>query len=186
MAGKRTTRRIERIRAEIPIGRVLASYGYQVQDVEREQQFPCDLHGDGIDSKPSARMYPANNAWYCFSCSQSRDAIQTVREKEGLDFIQAIDKLEKDYGLLPLPWEDGDQEFKPRDMVADILDAPYIDPVRARCGKIIRTITVERSEPLPRVLKLWEVFDRARVIEDSGDPEPMKSLLIVILRPRAS
>jgi hypothetical protein len=43
---------------------------------------------------------------------------------------------------------------------------------------------MERSEPLLRVLKLWEVFDRARVLEDGGDPAPMKSLLKALLRPK--
>lgn len=165
---------------------MLAGYGYRVQpEAEREQQFSCDLHGDGTDQKPSARMYPGTNSWYCWACARSRDAIQTVREKEGLDFPQALDKLEKDHGLPPLPWEDGDHESKPRDVVADILDAPYTDPVRTRCEKIIRAITLERSEPLPRVLKLWEVFDRAKVLESGGDQGPMKSLLAVLLRPRA-
>jgi hypothetical protein len=182
--GQRTTRRVERIRAEIPITRLLAGYGYQVQDVDREQQFPCDLHGDGTDGKPSARVYPANNQWYCFGCARSRDAIQTVREKEGLDFPQALDKLEKDFGLPPLPWEEGDQEAKPRDVVADILDAPYVDPVRNRCERFLRAIMTERTEPLPRVLKMWEAFDRARVLEDRGEHEPMKHLLATLLRPR--
>jgi hypothetical protein len=184
VASPRTTRRIRRIRDEIPITRLLASYGYQVRDADRTQQFPCDLHGDGHDGKPSARVYPENNQWYCFACRVSRDAIQTVQEKEGLDFPHALDKLEHDYGLPPLPWEDGDNEDKPGNAVADILDAPYVDPVRARCEKILRAITTERSEPMLRVLKLWEAFDRARLLDDGGETEPLKSLLRVLKLPR--
>lgn len=184
MASPRTTRRIDRIRTDIPITRLLISYGYPIQDADREQQFPCDLHGDGLDSKPSARVYPVSGQWYCWACSRSRDAIQTVREKEGMDFLPAIEKLEKDYGLPPLPWEDSDHEEKPRNMVAEILDAPYVDPVRSRCEHIIHAITTERSVPMVRVLKLWEAFDRARVLEDGGNPEPMRALLDVLRRPR--
>ena len=182
----RSERRATRIREDVRIDRVLAAYGYAVQiDVDREQQFSCDLHGDGTDSKPSARCYPANNAWYCWACARSRDAVQTVREKEGLGFLAALDKLERDYGLSPLPWEDGDNEAAPKDPVSEVLDAPYVDPVRDRAERYLKALTVERSEPLPKVLKLWEVFDRARVLEDAGESDPMRTLLTALLRPRA-
>jgi hypothetical protein len=162
---------------------VLVSYGYQVQDVDRTQQFPCDLHGDGSDGKPSARVYPDSNQFYCFACRVSRDPIQLTREKEGLDFLPAIEKLEHDYGLPPLPWEDGDREEQPRDVVAAVLDAPYVDPVRTRCERILKALTIERTEPMGKVLKLWEAFDLARVLEDGGNEAPMRSLLGVLRRP---
>ena len=179
----RSERRVARIHEVIRIDKVLESYGYRVQsNTDREQQFSCDLHGDGTDSKPSARVYPSTNQWYCWACSRSRDAIQTVREKENLSFHDAIERLEKTYGLPSLPWEEGDREEKPADEVAAILDAPYADPVRVRAERIIRALTTERTEPLNRVLKMWEAFDRARVMEEGGDPEPMRSLLTVLLR----
>ncbi len=178
----RAERRATRIRTDIPITRVLEAYGYRVQDVDREQQFPCDLHGDGTDGKPSARVYPDTNQWYCFACARSRDAVATVREKEGLAFLAALDALEKRYGLPSLPWEDGDDETAPVDPVVAILDAPRIDPVRARTERVLRALTIERTEPLPRVLKLWEAFDRARALEDRGDDSSMRSLLTALLR----
>jgi hypothetical protein len=166
----------------VRIDTVLESYGYQVRaDTDREQQFSCDLHGDGTDSKPSARCYPSTNQFYCFACSQSRDAIQLVREKENLSFLGAIEHLEKKYGLPSLPWEEGDREEKPTDEVAAILDAPYADPVRVRAERVIRALTTERADSLSRVLKMWEAFDRARLLEEGGDPEPMRSLLKVVL-----
>ena len=119
----------------------------------------------------------------CFACSRSRDAIQTVREKENLSFHDAIEKLEKTYGLPSLPWEESDRESKPTDEVAAILDAPYADPVRLRAERVIRALTTERAESLSRVLKMWEAFDRAKVLEEGGDTEPMRSLLTVLLRP---
>lgn len=181
----RSERRAQRIRDEVRIDRLLASYGYQVHpDVDREQQFSCDLHGDGTDSKPSARVYPTNNQWYCWACARSRDAIQTVREKEGLGFLQALDKLERDYGLPSLPWEEGDHETAPVDPVASILDAVTPDPVRTRVERCLRAITLERKEPLPKVLKLWELFDQARTLEDAGDHHPMNSLLRALVKPQ--
>lgn len=182
----RAERRAARIRTDIPITRVLEAYGYRVQDVDREQQFSCDLHGDGSDSKPSARVYPSTNQWYCWACSRSRDAIATVREKEGVSFHAALEKLERDHGLPALPWEDGDDETAPADPVAEVLDAPRTDPVRARTERVLRALTVERTEPLPRVLKLWEAFDRARVLEDRGDDGPMRTLLTALLRRAAA
>ena len=183
MFADRTTRRVERIHSVIPMDAVLAAYGYRVQpNTDREQQFPCDLHGDGTDGKPSARVYPSTSQWYCFGCQTSRDAIATVREKENLSFHDAISKLEKDFGLTPLPWEDGDHEEKPTDEVAEVLDAPYVNPVGLRAERSIQAFTMERSQPLPRVLKMWEAFDRARMLEQGGDPEPMTSLLNVLKR----
>lgn len=180
----RSERRVARIHEVVRIDRVLESYGYRVQaNVDRDQQFPCDMHGDGTDGKPSARVYPSTNQWYCFGCSRSRDAIQTVREKENLSFLDAIKKLEETYGLPSLPWDEGDREEKPTDEVAAILDAPYADPVRVRAERVIRAITLERTESLSRVLKMWEAFDRARLLEEGGDTEPMRSLLTVLLRP---
>jgi len=180
----RSERRATRIREEIRIDRVLARYDFRVQpDVDRDQQFSCTLHGDGTDSRPSARCYPENNSWYCWACSRSRDAIETTREMEGLDFIQALDKLEKTYGLPPLPWDDSDNTSPPKDEVAEILDAPYLDPVRNRVERLLKAMTVERTEPLLKVLKLWEVFDRARVLEDAGESDPMLSMLRALKRP---
>lgn len=121
----------------------------------------------------------------CFACARSRDAVATVREKEGMAFHAALDALEQRYGLPALPWEEGDDDTTPADPVAAVLDAPHVDPVRVRTERVLRAITVERADPLPRVLKLWEAFDRARVLEDRGDEGPMRSLLTALLRPRA-
>jgi len=104
----RAVKRADRIREMIPIVQVLADYGYDVRadGGDREQQFPCNLHGDGFDLKPSARVYPDSQSWYCFGCDLSRDAIATVRGNEGLSFWEAVRKLEQVYELPPLPWAD--------------------------------------------------------------------------------
>ena len=60
---KRMTR-VERIRNAIAITDLLSELGYHVQPGDREQQFGCDLHGTR-DTKPSARVYPDSNSWYC-------------------------------------------------------------------------------------------------------------------------
>lgn len=99
----------DRIREHVPILEVLVTYGYRVRadSGEREQQFQCDLHGTGRDNKPSARVYPESNSWYCFACDKTRDAIETVKAKEGVKFWEAVKLLETAYGLDPLPVDYG-------------------------------------------------------------------------------
>lgn len=161
----RARKRADRIRKEISIVKVLSDYGYRVHPGggDREQQFPCDLHGDGVDNMPSARVYPASDSWYCFACDITRDAIQTAREKEGLGFWDAIKVLEARYRLPALPWEPDDDVREPtaREQVerALVSDRPLED-VRNRVERLLKTVTLERSLPLPVLIALWEVYDR--------------------------
>ena len=65
----RLQKRLEQINSKVTITQVLFDYGYRIHmgGEFQEQQFQCDLHGDGRDGTPSARMYPATNSWYCIS-----------------------------------------------------------------------------------------------------------------------
>ncbi|MFZ4600574.1 MAG: CHC2 zinc finger domain-containing protein [Terrimicrobiaceae bacterium] len=159
----RSERRAERIRQEVPIEALLAHYGYQVvAGADREQQFPCDLHGDGSDGKPSARCYPENNSWFCFGCNRSRDAIQTVREKEGLSFYLTLQRLEQLFSLPNLAWEDGDREEAPKDPLEGIFsqqEATFADAAN-RADRILKSMVLERRHPLPTILRLYEEYDR--------------------------
>ena len=166
----RSKERADRIRAEVPIAEVLASYGYRVDPgADREQQFQCDLHGDGRDGKPSARVYPEDGHWYCFACARSRDAIQTVREKEGLEFSAACSALEQRFKLPPLPWA----EEPERHGWEAALEAPPVtaSDAHARTSKFLTSITREKALPLRAVLLAWENLDRlaTRLESDSGD-----------------
>lgn len=152
------------MRAEVPIAQVLNWYGYRVDssNVEREQQFSCDLHGDGRDSRPSARLYPESNQWYCWACSQSRDAVATVRAKENKTFWDALDILEKRYGLPPLPWEDSDSAGpggapEPLDLRAP---APTWEAAAERLRVLLQGLTVERALPMRMTAELWQRYDR--------------------------
>ena len=132
----RSERRAERIRSEVPIERVLALYGYEVRTEggSREQQFRCDLHGDGTDNKPSARCYPSSNTWYCWACNQSRDAIQT--DGDG-----------------------GDAHIDPLQGVFDPYTRTFEDDSR-RCNALLESMCQERVLPLRLVLALLEEYDR--------------------------
>lgn len=163
----RTKRRADRVRGEISILEVLASYGYTVQPGggDREQQFSCDLHGDGRDDKPSARAYPSTHQWYCWACATSRDAIQTVREKENLDFFEALNALERRYNLPPLPWSEEDDEDdrgeKPAEAESQVHSA---EEAQRRVAALLKAVTMERTLPLDRILQLWEDQDKLSIL----------------------
>lgn len=157
----------DRIRAEIPIVDVLYEYGYRVHPdgEDREQQFPCDLHGNGSDTKPSARVYPEGGSFHCFACGRSRDAITLVREKEGVEFWQAVKMLEARYGLPPLPWSG--PEVDPGKQTVDRIKkalqrdpSQSVDQVFGRIDRMVDSCCRERSAPPHQCAAWWEARDK--------------------------
>lgn len=160
----RWKKRLERIKKKIPIEKVLSDYGYDVhsQLEGREEQFSCDLHGDGNDGKPSARVYSETNTWYCFGCSKIRDAVDTVQAKEGLTFKESLTFLEKKYGLPVLSWEGGVSESKSqKSVISNTVShkTTWEDSCR-NLNSILRLITIERPFSMEKTLTLWELFDK--------------------------
>lgn len=157
-------KRLDRIRRVVQIEELLADYGYSVRSSggHREQQFPCDLHGDGRDGKPSARVYPESQSWYCFACDKSRDAVETVRAKEGLSVGQALSFLEKKYGL-PFLASDEEDESAPTafESVASRLDfrRSFGDELKMLVNAL-ETATELRHLPMDTVLAYWEAIDK--------------------------
>lgn len=162
-------KRADRIRAQVPIIQVLAHYGYHIDPNggDREQQFSCDMHGSGRDAMPSARAYPDSNSFYCFGCGRTRDPIQLVREKEGLDFWKAIKILEARFHLPKLPWEQDAPEED--DVLANTLRQSLtatrggsFSDEQARMERLLTSVTGERELPMNTILAFWEVLDRVR------------------------
>lgn len=169
--------RADRIKEEIPILQVLYDLGYRVHPDggDREQQFQCDLHGDGRDNKPSARVYPRSSSWFCFGCGETRDAIKTLQDREDLNFHDACTYLEKKYGLAPLPWE----PRKPEETVEDKVSAVFSTGVTfqegiERIDNLLTTITQEKELSMNRVLKFWEVRDMVCYRVSKGEWEEFK------------
>ena len=168
----------DRIRAEIPIVSVLADYGYTVHPDggDREQQFSCDLHGDGMDTKPSARVYPDSASFHCFACGRSRDAITLVREKEGIDFWPAVKALEGRYGLPSLPWTAPMEEPKDRTLrkVSEALSGTQQTSaeVLKRVERLVDSLCRERACTPDQCAALWEAHDRVfLLLEKQVAPE---------------
>lgn len=157
----RTRKRVDRIKAKVPIAKVLYDLGYNVRPDggDREQQFPCDLHGDGLDNKPSARVYPVSASSYCFVCDKTRDAVETVRAKKGLGFMDALKYLEDKYGLEPLPWEEGDTK-PPDDDILRQLDPHKTFADEAKLFQsFLSQVTSDRDLLMEDTLTFWEAFD---------------------------
>ncbi len=161
----RLERRKDRVKEEISIFKVLVDFGYEVQDNDYEQQFCCDLHGDGLDVKPSARVY-VDNSWYCFACNEQRDSIATVQAKEDLKFGDAIHYLEHRYNLPKLPWEDSDEVYQKPKTLQEELEAVYtssqaIDYPREerRVFTLLDGVTQDQSLPLKTLMALWDIYD---------------------------
>jgi hypothetical protein len=159
---------------------ILSVYGYRVRTDagDREQNFSCDLHGDGRDGRPSAIFYPRTNSAHCFACSRSRDAITWVMEKEGTDFWSAVQKIEADYSLPPLPWEDDTPEdnptapLRPRGATSEVeavlAHTESYDAAEARVRRYLEALCAERSLPPVRVYALWEACDKVRHLAAEG------------------
>lgn len=145
---------------------VLHDYGYAVNPDggDREQQFQCDLHGDGRDGKPSGRVYPSSNSMYCFACGRARDAVSLAMEKEGLSFADAVAKLEGRYGLPPLPDSPNELDVVHESTLAEVLaeqPVSYTD-AQARAELFLKRITSARALPMLDILRLWQEFDRVQ------------------------
>lgn len=185
----RNQRRRERIRSEIPIAQVLYDLGYPVRPdaAHREQQFPCDLHGDGRDMKPSARIYPRGNAWYCFAESKRRDAIRTIRDKFGLSYLDAIKWLEDKYGLPPLPFEEEDRQGPTfnHQLAMEINYSRTFDDDRARLSSLLGNITAERILDCDVTASFWEALDRLTyMVKNEAIEEAIARKALVALRER--
>lgn len=168
----RSKRKVARVKDAVGIAQILAHYGYQVHpDPQgREQQFSCDLHGDGADKRKSARAY--DNSTYCFACQKARDVIDYVMIKEGLKFGEAVRWLEDFANLEPLPWSDEDRKEdldKPDTPQPVSIQAPFeptvdFDRLVKRVDAYLLMLTQERVDdtPLRGLMRCWEILDRIK------------------------
>lgn len=125
----------------------------------------------------------------CFACGRTRDAIQTVREKEGLDFWKACDQLEQRYGLPPLPWDDEDVGPRERTLTEEVRHNLSSDRTfeeeKARLARLLMVVTEEREVPMRMVLAFWEAFDRVCYgIEKEGWSEARGKAAVLDIRAR--
>jgi len=82
---------VDLIKRRNPIEQVMAAYGVKLQ--KRAGRFVgyCPFHQE---RHPSLVVYPDTKSFFCFGCRASGDAIDFVRRKEGLDFKEALRRLD--------------------------------------------------------------------------------------------
>jgi hypothetical protein len=87
------SKRIERIKREIPIEQVIEEY-VQLRPVSQGATLlgRCPFHDDRI---PSLAVYPATGTFHCFGCRAHGDVIDFVRAMEHLSFGQTLDILDQ-------------------------------------------------------------------------------------------
>jgi DNA primase len=83
--------RIERIKNDNPIAQVIGQY-VQLRPSGSNLVGLCPFHEDRI---PSFTVYPATGGFHCYGCGKHGDVISFLREKEGLNFNQALDALDR-------------------------------------------------------------------------------------------
>jgi len=143
----RSHRRAERIRS-LPLLEVMLALGYNLNPNggDREQQYHCQLHGSGRDSKPSARFYAESNSTFCFGCGKARDALALVEAHYGYNFQQACQWVEQQFHLEPLPFEDDAPKETFQDQMRLAL-SPRGDPdaLSLRINRLLDTQVKDRT-----------------------------------------
>ncbi len=185
----RLMKRAERVKEVVPLSKVLAHYGYLVNgdETDREQIFPCDLHGDGVDLGASAKLYTqsSSNSFFCWGCGRVRDSIALVREKQNLSFSEAISWLEKQYELPNLPWEISTTAPKEK-IVEKAVEAVFdthetVHDVLKRVSKFLSGIVSEQSLPDQRCAAYWETHDKLVYMLDHLPADKIKQASVVLL-----
>lgn len=150
------SKRSNRIKQFVRLDQVLSEYGYNVRVNGSEQQFACDLHGSGIETRPSARYYPSTQTWYCFACGKVRDVVSTVMEKEGLEYRQACRAIEKKYGLSE--WNEYTVENPIDEIDTEYNEQEEVDWKTKTINKLT-LLTKNKVICLKDSLKFWEAID---------------------------
>ena len=86
---------IEAVR-DLGIEDVLASWGMKFRRRGSTMFACCPFHSE---KTPSFSITPGKNVWYCHSCKRGGDGIGFYREREGMDFHQAVEAIAKANGI---------------------------------------------------------------------------------------
>lgn len=82
---------IEAVR-NLDIEDVLKSWGLEFRRRGSTMFASCPFHSE---KTPSFSITPGRNLWYCHSCHRGGDGIRFYMEREGMDFIQAVEAIAK-------------------------------------------------------------------------------------------
>ena len=83
--------RVERVKTLNPIVQVIGRY-VQLRTSGNNFVALCPFHEEQI---PSFTVYPVTGKFHCYGCGKHGDVISFIREREGLNFNQALDALDR-------------------------------------------------------------------------------------------
>jgi DNA primase len=81
-----TPESIDRVRESADIVEIVGEH-VKLKRSGSDYRGPCPFHGG---KNPNFSVSPKRNAYYCFKCHASGDAIGFVREHLGMDFVEAV------------------------------------------------------------------------------------------------
>lgn len=170
-----SSHRVDKIKGIVSLEEVLLAYNYGIREGggNREQQFSCDLHGDGEDLKKSARFYPETNTWYCFACEKVRDVISTVMEKENISFLDACRFLEKAYDIPYTPGSNTRKEPEPSSASSEF----DFESERHQTERFLSVYTEQKKFSLLQAASLWETYDLTCYWHTKKEWSPKKASL---------
>lgn len=87
---------IDEIKARTDLSDLIAGYGIQVKRAGGSYKACCPFHHE---KTPSFHIQPAKGLYHCFGCGESGDVIKFVMKYEGLNFMEAAQKLASACGL---------------------------------------------------------------------------------------
>lgn len=82
---------IEAVR-NLDIEDVLKSWGLEFRRRGSTMFASCPFHSENT---PSFSITPGRNLWFCHSCHRGGDGIKFYMEREGMDFLQAVEAIAK-------------------------------------------------------------------------------------------
>ena len=84
----------EQIKSQINMRDILNKYGIELN---RQGFAKCPFHGE---KTASFKLFANDTKYKCFGCGKSGDVISFVKEYFNLDFKQAIERINVDFGLM--------------------------------------------------------------------------------------
>ncbi|HEV2360780.1 MAG TPA: DNA primase [Acidimicrobiales bacterium] len=86
---------VARVRASVDIGALIGEYS-ALKKVGRRLVGLCPFHSE---NSPSFSVNSEEGLYYCFGCQASGDAISFLRAMDGLDFVEAVERLASRAGI---------------------------------------------------------------------------------------
>ena len=106
-----TAETIDRVREAADIVDIVGEH-VKLRRAGADFRGPCPFHGG---KNPNFSVSPRRNAYHCFKCGVSGDAISFVRERLGLDFVEAVKFVAQRSGIEVKEERRGEQAADPRE-----------------------------------------------------------------------